>query len=494
MEVLPNLIGGQWCYSAATETVPVMNPSRGETIADVPMGSAVDVDLAVQGAVKAFPDWAATPPNERAQVMFRLKGLLEAEFEALARGISREHGKTLIEAKGDLRRGIEVVEYACGVPTLMMGESLENIARGIDCHTDRVPLGVVAGICPFNFPALVPMWMWPIAMACGNCFVLKPSEKVPLTMQRVAELMRMAGLPDGVFSIVHGGREVVDAILEHPEIKAISFVGSTAVAEQIYRKGCHYGKRVQSAGGAKNFLVILPDADPVPTATALRDSAFGCAGERCMAGSVAVCVGEAGDRVLPGLVDIIQQMKVGPTDGEVQPDMGAVITAAHRDRVNELISLGESKGGKVLADGRGTLVDEAPGGFYVRPTIIDEVDYSNDIATTEIFGPVLSVMRAKTLDEAIAAANRQSYGNGACVFTTSGKAAREFRTRVSAGMVGVNVGVPAPMAYFPFTGWNQSFFGDLHMQGKEGVQFYTKQKTTTTRWFSFGEGDIWVKS
>ena len=492
METLPNFIGGEWTLSTATEMVPVMNPSRGEQIAEVPMSSAAELDSAVQAALKAFPDWSDTPPNERAQVLFRLKGLLEAEFEALARGISREHGKTLVESKGDLRRGIEVVEYACGAPSLLMGESLQNIARGIDCHTDRVALGVVAGICPFNFPALVPMWMWPVAIACGNCFILKPSEKVPMTMQRIAELMRLAGLPSGVFSIVHGGREVVDAILEHPDIKAVSFVGSTAVAEQIYRKGCLHGKRVQAAGGAKNFLVILPDADPEQTASALRDSAFGCAGERCMAGSVAVCVGEAGKRILPGLVDMITSMKVGPTDIENQPDMGALITAAHRDRVNELISLGESKGGKVLSDGRGTSVAEAPGGFYVRPTIIDDVDYSNNIATTEIFGPVLSVMRTRTLDEAIAAANRQSYGNGACVFTTSGKAAREFRHRVSAGMVGVNVGVPAPMAYFPFTGWNQSFFGDLHMQGKEGVQFYTRQKTTTTRWFSFGEGDIWV--
>lgn len=492
MEILPNLIAGEWTVSAATGVMPVMNPSRGEQIAGIPLSSAAELDAAVKAAMKAFPDWSETPPNERAQVLFRLKGLLESEFEALARGISREHGKTLVEAKGDLRRGIEVVEYACGAPSLLMGEALPNIARGIDCHTDRVALGVVAGICPFNFPALVPMWMWPVAIACGNCFILKPSEKVPMTMQRMAELLRAAGLPAGVFSIVHGGREIVDAILEHPDIKAVSFVGSTAVAEHIYRKGCLHGKRVQAAGGAKNFLVILPDADPEPTAMALRDSAFGCAGERCMAGSVAVCVGEAGKRLLPGLVDMIRSMKVGPTDTDAQPDMGALITAAHRDRVNELISLGESRGGKVLADGRGTFIAEAPGGFYVRPTIIDEVDYSNDIATTEIFGPVLSVMRAGTLDEAIAAANRQSYGNGACVFTTSGKAAREFRHRVAAGMVGVNVGVPAPMAYFPFTGWNQSFFGDLHMQGREGVQFYTKQKTTTARWFSFGEGDIWV--
>ncbi|WP_221285088.1 CoA-acylating methylmalonate-semialdehyde dehydrogenase [Haloferula luteola] len=493
MELLPNLIGGQWRTPNVRETSPVMNPSRGESLTAVPMSSAAEVEEAVAEALKAFPDWRETPPNDRAQVMFRLKAMLEDEFEELAMGICQEHGKTLVEARGDLRRGIEMVEYACGAPTLLMGESLENIARGIDCHTDRIPLGVVAGICPFNFPALVPMWMWPLALVCGNCFILKPSEKVPLTMQRIAGMMKKAGLPDGVFSIVHGGREVVDALLEHPGVAAVSFVGSTPVAEAVYQKGCLHGKRVQAAGGAKNFLVILPDADVAATASALRDSAFGCAGERCMAGSVAVAVGEAGERVLPALVDILGSMRIGPTDTADQPDMGALITGAHRDRVKELISLGEAKGGKVLADGRSVRVDDAPGGYYVGPTIIDGVDYGNDLSTTEVFGPVLSVMRARTLDDAIAAANRQSFGNGACLFTTSGKAAREFRHRVSAGMVGINVGVPAPLAYFPFTGWNRSFFGDLHMQGREGVLFYTKQKTTTVRWFSFGEGDIWVK-
>ena len=493
METLQNFIGGEWTVSGAAETAPVMNPSRGEQIAAVPLSSPEEVDATVQAALAAFPDWRETPPNDRAQVMFRLKALLEEEFESIAQGICREHGKTLIEARGDLRRGIEVVEFACGAPTLLMGESLENIARGIDCHTDRVPLGVVAGICPFNFPALVPMWMWPVALVCGNCFVLKPSEKVPLTMQRIAGLLEKAGLPKGVFSIVHGGRETVDALLEHPDIQAISFVGSTPVAKAIYQKACHHGKRVQAAGGAKNFLVIMPDADPEHTAGALKDSAFGCAGERCMAGSFAVAVGEAGERVLPALVDILGTMKTGPTDGDTQPDMGALITGAHRDRVKELVTKGESMGGKVLADGRQTASADAPDGYYVGPTVIDNITYENDLSTTEVFGPVLSVMRAKTLDEAITAANRQAFGNGACIFTTSGKAAREFRHRVSAGMVGVNVGVPAPLSYFPFTGWNQSFFGDLHMQGKEGVQFYTKQKTTTTRWFNFGEGDIWVK-
>ncbi|MEM6910304.1 MAG: CoA-acylating methylmalonate-semialdehyde dehydrogenase [Verrucomicrobiota bacterium] len=493
MEVLPNLVGGQWVTPSGAETVPVMNPSRGEGLAQVPLSSPAEVDAVVQAAQQAFPAWRETPPGERAQVMFRLKGLLEEEFEDLARGISREHGKTLVEARGDLRRGIEMVEFACGAPTLLMGESLENLARGIDCQTARVPLGVVAGICPFNFPAMVPLWMWPLALVCGNCFVLKPSEKVPLTMQRVATLLEKAGLPGGVFSIVHGGQTTVEALLEHPAIAAISFVGSTPVARALYQKACHHGKRVQAAGGAKNFVVILPDADPEKTAEALRDSSFGCAGERCMASSVAVAVGEAGNRVLPALVDLAKGMQIGPTDTEAQPDMGALITAAHRDRVRHLITQGQAQGGALLADGRAARVAEAPEGFYLGPTIVDHVDYQNTLATTEVFGPVLSVMRTPTLAQAIAAANRQAFGNGASIFTSSGKSAREFRHQVSAGMVGVNVGVPAPLSYFPFTGWNESFFGDLHMQGKEGVAFYTKQRTTTTRWFQVGEGDIWVK-
>lgn len=472
----------------------MFNPSRGNVIATVPMCGAAEVGAAVLSAKTAFPAWRDTPPNERAQVFFRVKILLEDAFEELCLGIATEHGKTLSEARGDLRRGIEVVEYACGVPTLLMGESLENIARRIDCHTDRHPLGVVAGICPFNFPALVPMWMWPLAIACGNTFILKPSEKVPLTMQRIVALLEKAGLPPGVMNIVHGGRECVDAILEHPDVKAVSFVGSTPVAREIHRKGTLHGKRVQAAGGAKNFIILMPDADVDRTVEAVKDGAFGCAGERCMAGSTAVAVGEAGERLLPALADLVKSIRVGPTDVKSsQPDMGAVISLEHRSRVSGLIDAGESSGAKVLADGRSIRVDEAPDGFFLGPTLIDHVEETNPLMETEVFGPVLAVMRAKTLDDAIAAANRQAFGNGAAIFTNSGKAARDFRRGVSAGMIGINVAVPAPLAYFPFSGWNDSFFGDLHIQGKEGVEFYTQRKTTTTRWFGFGDGEIWAK-
>lgn len=493
-EICPLYIGGKWVRMETASSSSVFNPSRGSVIATVPMCGTPEVNAAVASAKAAFPDWRDTPPNERAQVLFRVKILLEDAFEDLCLGISTEHGKTLSEARGDLRRGIEVVEYACGIPSLLMGESLENIARGIDCHTDRHPLGVVAGICPFNFPALVPMWMWPIAIACGNTFLLKPSEKVPLTMQRIVALLEKSGLPPGVMNIVHGSRECVDSILEHPDVKAISFVGSTPVAREIHRKGTSHGKRVQAAGGAKNFIVLMPDADVDRTVEAVKDGAFGCAGERCMAGSTAVAVGEAGNKLLPALADLVRGMKVGPTDiRDSQPDMGAVISAEHKARVSGLVDAGERAGGKILTDGRPTKVSDAPDGFFLGPTVIDHVEETSPLMETEVFGPVLAVMRAKTLEDAIAMANRQAFGNGAAIFTNSGKAAREFRRNVSAGMVGINVGVPAPLAYFPFSGWNDSFFGDLHIQGKEGVEFYTQRKTTTTRWFSFGDGEIWAK-
>lgn len=490
----PLYVGGKWTHPSGLAQTTVFNPSRGEVIARVPLCGSAEVNEVVAAAKAAFPAWRDTPPNERAQVLFRVKILLEDAFEELCLGISTEHGKTLSEARGDLRRGIEVVEYACGIPTLLMGESLENIARGIDCHTDRHPLGVVTGICPFNFPALVPMWMWPIAIACGNTFVLKPSEKVPLTMQRVVGLLEKAGLPPGVMNIVHGGRDCVEALLSHPDIAAVSFVGSTPVAREIHRKATAAGKRVQAAGGAKNFVILMPDADPERTVEAVKDGAFGCAGERCMAGSTAVAVGEAGSKLLPALADLVSSMKVGPTDiRDTQPDMGAVISAEHRDRVAGLIDAGERAGAKVLTDGRGKRIDAAPEGFFLGPSIIDQVTPDNPLMHTEVFGPVLSVLRADTLEHAIALANAQAFGNGAAIFTNSGKAAREFRRQVSAGMVGINVGVPAPLAYFPFTGWNDSFFGDLHIQGKEGVEFFTQRKTTTTRWFSFGDGEVWAK-
>jgi malonate-semialdehyde dehydrogenase (acetylating)/methylmalonate-semialdehyde dehydrogenase len=373
-----------------------------------------------------------------------------------------------------------------------MGESLENVARGIDCDSIRQPLGVVAGITPFNFPAMVPLWMWPIAIACGNTFVLKPSEKVPLTTIRIAELALEAGLPPGVLNVVHGGREAVDAILDHPAVKAVSFVGSTPIAKYIHERGTKSGKRVQAAGGAKNFVLLMPDADVAPTATGLLEAAFGCAGERCMAGSTAVAIGRAADSVLPQLVDVVSKIRVGPTDRDPDAQMGAVISREHRARVCDLITQAADAGAKPLTDGRSTKVAAAPGGFFVGPTVLDHVRPGMVTMQEEVFGPVLNVVRMDDLDAAIELANASPYGNGAAIFTRSGKAAREFRHRIQAGMVGINIGVPAPMAFFPFSGWHASFFGDLHLQGRESVAFYTQQKVTTTRWFSMGEGTIWA--
>jgi malonate-semialdehyde dehydrogenase (acetylating)/methylmalonate-semialdehyde dehydrogenase len=491
LDPCPVFIGGEWQEINSVPTSPVYNPSTGEVIAETPMGTAKHVDGAVQAAAAAFPAWMETPPVERARVMFKFKALLEDHFEELVHCNTREHGKTLVESRGDVKRGIEVVEFACGIPSLMMGEHLENIARGIDCDTIRQPLGVCVGITPFNFPAMVPLWMYPIALVCGNTFVLKPSEKVPLTANKIVKLLENSGLPKGVMNVVHGGRECVDALLTHPKVKAISFVGSTPIAKHIFEVGTKHGKRVQSNGGAKNFVFLMPDADVENSVRGVIEAAYGCAGERCMAGSTAVVIGDAAKSVLPSLVQAARSIKVGRTDQETQPNMGPVITRQHRDRVVELIEAGAKEGAKVAADGRGVKVDGAPNGFFLGATILDEVSSGMTIAKEEIFGPVLNVMRFEDLDSAIETANRSPYGNGASIFTRSGKAAREFKHRIQCGMVGINIGVPASMAWFPFNGWNDSFFGDLHMQGKEGVQFFTQQKVTTTRWFSFGEGDIW---
>lgn len=491
-ESVPLLIGGEWTSVTGVPTTPVHNPSVGEVIAETPLCGSEVVNQAVQAAASAFSAWMETPPVERARILFRLKVTLEDRFDELARSVTREHGKTLAEARGDVRRGLENIEYACGIPNLLMGESLENIARGIDCDSIRQPLGVVAGITPFNFPAMVPLWMWPIAIACGNTFVLKPSEKVPLTANLIARLATEAGLPPGVLNVVHGGRAAVDAIIDHPRIKAISFVGSTPIARDIHARGCALGKRVQAAGGAKNFVLIMPDADVSPSATGLMEAAFGCAGERCMAGSTAIAVGKAADSVLPELVNVVSRIKVGPTDRDPAAQMGPVITREHRERVESLVAQAADAGAKPLIDGRTTRVAEAPGGFYFGPTVLDHVTPGMATMKEEVFGPVLNVVRMDDLDAAIELANSSPYGNGAAIFTRSGKAAREFRHRIQAGMVGINIGVPAPMAFFPFSGWHASFFGDLHLQGRESVAFYTQQKVTTTRWFSFGEGTIWA--
>jgi len=489
----PAFIDGEWREISGVDRTPVFNPSRGEVIAEVPACTKEHVDLAVEAAAAAFPKWRDTPPVERARLFFRYRQLVEENFDRICESVTREHGKTLAEARGSAYRGIENIEYACSIPTLLMGDTLENLARGVDCETMLQPLGVCVGITPFNFPAMVPMWMFPLALACGNTFVLKPSEKVPLTALLIIELLEKAGLPKGVLNVVPGGRECVDALLTHPKVKAISFVGSSPVAKHIYETGTRHGKRVQANGGAKNYIVIMPDADVPRTVEALSTAAFGCAGERCMAGSTAITVGKAADHVLPSLVEAARAIKVGPTDRKAQPDMGPVITGQHRDRVMSLVASGEKEGAKIIADGRGVKIADAPNGFYMGATIVDQVQDDMTIAREEVFGPVLNVMRMDDLDHAIEAANKSAYGNGAAIFTNSGKAAREFKHRVKAGMVGINVGVPATMAMFPFTGWDESFYGDLHIQGKEGVQFYTQQKVVSTRWFGDNVGDVWKK-
>jgi malonate-semialdehyde dehydrogenase (acetylating)/methylmalonate-semialdehyde dehydrogenase len=490
----PVFINGEWRTLSGVAATQVYNPSTGEVIAECPVGGKVEVNAAVEAAQAAFPGWRETPAVERARVFFRYRQLVEKNFDRLCATVCREHGKTLAEARGSVYRGLENIEYACGIPSLLFGDTLENLARGVDCETLLQPLGVCVGITPFNFPAMVPLWMYPLALACGNTFVLKPSEKVPLTANLLGELLAEAGIPKGVFNIVHGGRDCVDALLTHPTVRAISFVGSSPIAKYIYETGTRNGKRVQANGGAKNYIVIMPDADVPKTVEALSTAAFGCAGERCMAGSTAITVGAAAERLLPSLVDAARKIKVGRTDqAATQPDMGPVITAQHRDRVLSLLASGEKEGAKLIADGRSVKVADAPRGFYLGATVVDDVQQTMTLAREEVFGPVLNVMRMDDLDRAIEITNASAFGNGAAIFTNSGKAAREFKHRVKAGMVGINVGVPATMAMFPFTGWDDSFYGDLHIQGREAVQFYTQQKVISTRWFGDGVGDVWKK-
>jgi malonate-semialdehyde dehydrogenase (acetylating)/methylmalonate-semialdehyde dehydrogenase len=394
--------------------------------------------------------------------------------------VTRENGKTLTESRASVQRGIEMVEFACGIPSLLMGQSLPNIARDVDCETVRFPLGVCAGITPFNFPVMAPLWMIPVALACGNTFVLKPSEKVPLSAVRLGVLLMESGLPEGVLNIVHGDKECVDALLEHPMVGAVSFVGSTSNARYVYETGTRNGKRVQAAGGAKNHLIIMPDADLDQAARAVQASAFGCAGERCMAGSVALPVGAVADRLVDRLRELTGRMRVGPTDHGADVDMGPLITRDHLSRVSGYLEIGRAEGAEIAVDGRHAVEGD---GFLIGASVLDRVDPGMRVAREEIFGPVLSVIRAGDLEEALAVGRECPYGNGASIFTRDGWAARRFKHEFNAGMIGINVGVPAPMAWFPFTGWNQSFFGDLHIQGVEGVQFYTRQKMIMTRWF-----------
>jgi malonate-semialdehyde dehydrogenase (acetylating) / methylmalonate-semialdehyde dehydrogenase len=480
LDVVPTLSGGKWRPSRSERSGEVFNPSAGKPIARVPFCTAEETAAIVDAAKAALPDWAETPPVERARVMFQFRHLMAEHFEELAALVTREHGKTLAESRAEVQRGLEMVEFACSVPTMLMGDTLPNIASGVDAETNRHPVGVCVGITPYNFPCMVPLWMFPVAIACGNTFVLKPSEKVPLSSVRLGELLTAAGLPDGVFNIAHGDRECVDVLLNHPSVAAISFVGSTAIAKYIYETGTKNDKRVQAAGGAKNHLIIMPDADLDQSVKALAASAYGCAGQRCMAGSVAVAVGQVADPLVEALCEHAGGLRVGPTDGNEGVDMGPVIRQEHLDRVAGYLDIASGEGAAVALDGR---KDFAGDGFLLGPSIIDRVEPKMRVAQEEIFGPVLSVIRAATLDAALEVGRNSPYGNGASIFTRDGYAAREFKHRFNAGMIGINVGVPAPMAWFPFTGWNQSFFGDLHIQGTESVHFYTRQKMTLTRWF-----------
>ncbi|KYF95135.1 methylmalonate-semialdehyde dehydrogenase [Sorangium cellulosum] len=482
MRVLENFVGGAWTRSSGKTHLEVKNPATGESLARVPLSTAADVDAAVKAAQAAFPGWSATPAVQRARYLFKLREVFDAHRDEIAAICTSEHGKTLAEARNDFGRGIENVEHAAGIPALMMGQALEDVASGIDCQAIRQPLGVFAAITPFNFPPMVPLWFLPYAIATGNTFILKPSEQVPLSQQRIFELMEQVGLPPGVVNLVHGGRDVVNALCEHRDIAGVSFVGSSSVARHVYKSAAEAGKRAQALGGAKNFLVVMPDAERLKTIVNIAESIYGCSGQRCLAGSVVVCVGDTYETVREGLVRYAQAIVLG--DGSKQGvTMGPVISAAHRDRVLSYIKQGVAEGATLLLDGRDAKVEGYPHGNWVGPTVFDDVRPGMVIATEEIFGPVACLMRAKDLDEAIAIANRSEYGNAASIFTSSGRAAREFQHRVGAGMVGVNIGVAAPMAFFPFGGQKGSFFGDLKAHGPTAIDFYTERKIVITRWY-----------
>jgi malonate-semialdehyde dehydrogenase (acetylating)/methylmalonate-semialdehyde dehydrogenase len=476
-----NYINGSWQESKSKEWRDVINPASGDAIAQVPLSTAAEVDAAVESAATAFREWRRTPTEDRIQPLFKLKMLLEDHLDELGRIISLENGKTFAEAKAELRRAIENVEVACGMPTMMQGYNLEDVARGIDEMMIRQPLGVVAAITPFNFPGMIPFWFLPYAIATGNTFLLKPSERVPLTMIRVFELLEQTGLPKGVVSLVNGGKEVVDAILDHPKVRAISFVGSTPIAKYVYSRAAANGKRAQCQGGAKNHVIVLPDAEMKMATQIISDSAFGCAGQRCLAVSVAVTIGEAQKTFRDSIAEAAASLRVG--DGlEEGVQMGPVITSQSKSRIESLIAAGEKEGAKILVDGRNPKIAKHESGNFVKPTILDGVPATSQLTDTEIFGPVLSLIHARDMDEAIAFLERSPFGNQASLFTSSGAAARRFRYEAPAGNIGINIGVAAPMAYFPFTGWKGSFFGDMHAQGRDAVEFYTDKKVVIERW------------
>jgi malonate-semialdehyde dehydrogenase (acetylating)/methylmalonate-semialdehyde dehydrogenase len=481
LQTLPHWIGGKPVASRSGRAGEVTNPATGAVTKRVPFANAAEVDAAVKAAQAALPAWRDAPPLRRARVMQKFLALLQEHQKALARLITEEHGKTLPDAMGEVQRGLEVVEFACGIPNLLKGEYSENVGTQVDTHTVRQPVGVCAGITPFNFPAMVPMWMYPVAIACGNTFILKISEKVPSASMRAAELFKEAGLPDGVFNVVHGDKEAVDAILGHPGIGAVSFVGSTPIAKYIYETCARNGKRVQALGGAKNHAVVLPDADLEFTADALIGAAYGSAGERCMAISAVVAVGAVADPLVALLKKKAQAIKIGPGDAEGM-DMGPLVTKPHRDKVASYVDVGVKEGAKLVADGRGLVVKGHENGFFLGTTLFDDVKPGMKIYQDEIFGPVLIVLRVPTLEDAIAMVNANPYANGVAIFTESGGAARRFENEIQIGMVGINVPIPVPVAYYSFGGWKNSLFGDLHVHGVEGVKFYTRTKVITTRW------------
>jgi malonate-semialdehyde dehydrogenase (acetylating) / methylmalonate-semialdehyde dehydrogenase len=478
---LSNYLNGQWVDSTATEWLDVPNPATGEIIAKVPFSSAAEVAAVVESAAAAYPEWRRTPPEDRIQPLFKLKQLLEDHLDELSRIITEENGKTFTEAKAEFRRAIENVEVACGIPMMMQGYNLEDVARGIDETMIRQPLGVVAAITAFNFPGMIPFWFLPYAIACGNTFIVKPSERVPLTMRRVFELLEQTGLPKGVVNLVNGGKDVSNALIDHPKVRAISFVGSTPVARQVYARSGANGKRAQCQGGAKNHVIVLPDADMQMATQIISDSAFGCAGQRCLAVSVAVTIGEAQKTFRDAIADSAANLRVGNgLDQGVQ--MGPVITPQSKSRIESLIAAGEKQGARVLLDGRNAKVPGYESGNFVKPTILDNLPATSELADTEIFGPVLSLVHANDMDEALAFLEGSPFGNQASLFTSSGAAARRFRYEAPAGNIGINIGVAAPMAYFPFSGWKDSFFGIMHGQGRDAIEFYTEKKVVVERW------------
>ncbi len=480
-ETLANYVDGQWQPSRSSTVLPVTNPATGAVLASVPLTPADEVDAAVRAASDAFTAWRRTPATDRVQYLFALKELLETHLDELARVITEECGKTYLESVGELRRGIENVEVACGMPVLMQGTNNEDIAPGIDEHMIRQPLGVVAAITPFNFPGMIPLWFLPYAVATGNCFILKPSEKVPLTSQRLVALIEATGLPPGVVQLVHGGKETVEALLDHPTVRAISFVGSTPVARYVYSRAAAHGKRAQCQGGAKNTVVVLPDTDMEMTTRIVADSAFGCAGQRCLANALAVTVGAARTPFTEAIAEAATRRRVGyGLDDGVE--MGPVVSAESKARIERLIGEAEREGARVLVDGRNRHVDGYADGHWVFPTILDGLPPEGATSRTEIFGPVFGLIHVDTIEEAIAIINQRAQGNMACLFTRSGAAARQFRYEVEAGNVGINIGVAAPMAFFPFSGWKESFFGTLHAQGHHAVEFYTQTKVVVERW------------